>query len=91
MVLALDLKPLLIDVPPEREDMYRQLKELFDEARQFASDPACGEMVRIKAIQTAAYIAQIILGYLGKMGEFDEIRKQVAELRELAQRSRVAR
>lgn len=72
-------KPLVLQVPPEREEIYNQLKEMFYAARRIADDERKKTNTRIKAMRLAAYIAQVILGYM-KEAEIDEIKRQLDEL-----------
>lgn len=81
MKILIKIKPLKIEVPSEREEVYRRLKEGLDKAERIANDKRIRVRIRLEALRLAAYIAQIMLGAL-KDAEVEEIEREIEKLEE---------
>jgi tRNA(Ile)-lysidine synthase TilS/MesJ len=85
--IALRFKPLLLKVPKEREELYAKLKGLLRAAKRIADNTSLKKAeIRLRAMQTCAYIAQVMLGAIRDFSDdkLVELEKEVEELKKLA-------
>ncbi|MBS7642781.1 hypothetical protein KEJ40_06465 [Candidatus Bathyarchaeota archaeon] len=81
MKILIKIKPLMIKIPSEREEIYRRLKTGFEKAERIANDNRVRVKIRLEALRLAAYIAQVMLGAL-KDTEIEEIEREIEKLEE---------
>jgi hypothetical protein len=77
-VIKLSFKPLIFEVPSEREHLYKRIKALLERAEQIANTHE-NVKYRLKAMEVATRIAQFLAGVL-KDVQLDKLEQEISKL-----------
>ena len=81
--IRLEFKPLMFEVPDERERLYKKIKALLERAEEIANTHQ-NIKYRLKAMEVAARLAQFLAGVL-KDVQLDQIEDELRKLEGEAQ------
>lgn len=80
MKVELHIKPLFIEVPPERERIYKRVKILLAEAERIANTRKFDIKLRLRAMDVAARLSRVLLGILSDT-ELETIERDLEEIK----------
>lgn len=77
--VVLKFEPMILAVTEEREGVYNALKGQFDRLLSMANDSALPQKLRLRAMELAVQLAQVMKGIL-KDVDLDEAKARMEEL-----------
>jgi hypothetical protein len=87
-VKKVEVKVLIpIEIEPERERLFHELKDALKRAEKIANDGRVKMKTRLEAFRLVGYIASILAGML-KDFQMDEIQRKLMELEEELKREK---
>ena len=78
--IQIKVKPLIIDVTPEREDIYTRAKKAFQEAEALMNDASLHVRYRLRAMEIVGKLARVLAGFLEDV-QLDTIEADLEELK----------
>ncbi len=88
--LAINIKPFIIEVTPERETEYANLKKAREEAQKLVNDPDLHVKYRLRALEVLTKIIRDMTGIL-KDVQLDEVERDLEELKADIEREKASR
>jgi hypothetical protein len=83
--IEIKVKPFIIDVTPEREDIYTRAKKAFQEAETLMNDADLHVRYRLRAMEILGKLARVLAGFLEDV-QLDAIEADLEELKREAAR-----
>ena len=78
--IQIKVKPFVIDVTPEREDIYTRAKKAFQEAEALMNDVGLHVRYRLRAMEIVGKLARVLAGFLQDV-QLDKIEEDLEQLK----------